>query len=191
MSKTNFDLVEANGFFSNHVTLTPDDAEGEGVNMIDAGVNVVSVGANVNGARDYVVLPAIADVPSGHKITIIAGTANSCVRTPAASNTKINNVDCDGDQWYEIPNTQIHEFVKIDATIGWMAIGYSAIGTIQIGVVPVSLSLSPSISPSYSPSLSPSISPSYSPSKSPSISPSYSPSKSPSKSPSISPSPSA
>jgi len=33
-------------------------------------------------------------------------------------------------------NTQIHRFVKIDNTIGWMAHGYSALGAVVTAVVP-------------------------------------------------------
>lgn len=116
--------------------LTPDDAEGAGVNVIEPHIEVVRLGANVNGVNDFVVLPALADVPNGHKVTIIAGAADCEVRTPATSAEEINSEDCDGTKEYLLTATQIHEFIKIDSTIGWMGHGYSAIGAVVTAVVP-------------------------------------------------------
>lgn len=158
MGKTNFDIVEANGLTAKALAMTPDDSQSS-VNMIPAGYNTVRLGANINDVNDFVVLPSLADVESGHTITIIAGSASSCVRTPSASNELINSVDCDGAQWYSIAATQIHRFTKIDDTIGWMAQGFTAIGAVASAVVPVSQSISPSLSKSLSPSISPSVSP--------------------------------
>ena len=118
------------------ITLTPDDSEGAGINIIPPTYTKVRLGANVNGVNDFVVLPALADVPNGHEVTIIAGAANCEVRTPASSAEEINSEDCDGTKEYLLTATQIHKFVKIDTTIGWMGHGYSAIGAVVTAVVP-------------------------------------------------------
>lgn len=69
-------------------TLTPTAADTVGVNMIDNTSKLVRLGANVTDVNDFVTLPALATVPNGYRITIIAGAANCEVRTPAASNEK-------------------------------------------------------------------------------------------------------
>jgi hypothetical protein len=94
------------------------------------------LGANVTDANDWVTLPNLTTVPSGHEITIIAGAANCEVRTPATSAQEINSEDCDGTKEYLLTATQIHKFIKIDNTIGWMGHGYSAIGAVVAAVVP-------------------------------------------------------
>ena len=130
------DRLDAAELLEDDLTLTPDDAEGAGINVIPAGVTRVRLGANVNGVNDFVVLPSLASVPSGHRITIIAGAANCEVRTPASSAEEINSEDCDGTKEYLLTATQIHDFTKIDNTIGWEAHGWSAIGAVVTAVVP-------------------------------------------------------
>lgn len=118
-------------------TVTPDDAQGVGVNVIDATKTSISVGANVNDANDFIVLPALADVPVGHTVTVVSNAAGHEVRTPATSNAEINSEDCDGTKEYAIAaGGQIHQFVKISDTIGWMGHGYTAIGASTTAVVP-------------------------------------------------------
>ena len=121
---------------SSAIALTPTAADTAGTNVIPAGVSLVRLGANVSGVNDFVTLPALASVPDGFKITIIAGVANSEVRTPAASAEEINSEDCDGSKEYLLTATQIHNFIKIDNTIGWMGHGYSAIGAVVAAVIP-------------------------------------------------------
>lgn len=106
-------------------------------NYIPAGVNVVKVTGVTNGANDFVVLPPLSSVPDGHKITIIAKAgANFEVRTPSTSGEEINSEDCDGTKEYLMTDTQIHNFLKIDGTIGWMGQGFTAIGAVATAVVP-------------------------------------------------------
>lgn len=126
------------GYTGNNVAeLTPDDSEGAGVNVIDPAVTTVVTGANVNGVNDFLVLPALADVPSGHVVTIISNAAGHEVRTPATSAEEINSEDCDGTKEYAIAaGGQIHRFTKIDDTIGWMGQGFTAIGAVVTAVVP-------------------------------------------------------
>lgn len=118
-------------------TVTPDDSEGAGVNVINPGVTSVSVGANVNGTDDFIVLPALADVPAGHTVTVVSNAAGHEVRTPADSDEEINSENCDGTKEYAIASGgQIHRFTKIDDTIGWMGQGFTAIGAVVTAVVP-------------------------------------------------------
>lgn len=126
------------GFTSDNVeTLTPDDSEGAGVNVIDPAVTQVAVGANVNDVNDFLVLPALADVPVGHTITVCSNAAGHEVRTPASSNEKINNQDCDGTKEYAIAaGSQVHIFRKISNSVGWMGQGFTAIGAVVTAVVP-------------------------------------------------------
>ena len=125
-----FETVQVKAF-----SLTPDDSE-SGLNIIEAGVTSVRLGANVNGVTDFVTLPSLASVEDGHVVTIIAGAANSEVRTPAGSDEEINSENSDGTNEYLLTATQIHRFTKIDNTIGWMGQGFTAIGAVATAVVP-------------------------------------------------------
>lgn len=132
-NETRIDALEVRT--ASAITLTPDDAESE-LNVIPAGVTKVRLGANVNDADDFVTLPSLADVPNGWEITIIAGAANCEVRTPADSDEEINSENCDGTKEYLLTATEVHKFVKIDSTIGWMGHGYTAIGAVTTAIVP-------------------------------------------------------
>jgi len=114
---------------------TPNSAQGAG-NTIDPATQVVKLAANANDTDDFVVLPSLASVDSGYEVTIIAGAANFEVRSPAASAEEINSEDCDGTKEYLLTATEIHKFVKIDNTIGWMGYGFTAIGAKTTAVVP-------------------------------------------------------
>lgn len=117
-------------------TITADDSE-SALNTVLAGSSAVYVDNYTNDANDFIVLPALADVPIGWEITVIGqAQGNFEVRTPASSAEEINSEDCDGTKEYLFTNTQIHKFVKIDNTIGWMGYGYSAIGAAVTAVVP-------------------------------------------------------
>lgn len=134
----NFEEVNtfAKGFKSTHQTLTPTATDTASVNVILPGVTAVRLGANVTDANDYVVLPALASVPTGHCVVIVAGAVGCEVRTPAASAEEINSEDCDGTKEYILAATQIHRFIKIDNTIGWVGYGHTAIGAVVTAVVP-------------------------------------------------------
>jgi len=117
-------------------TLTADDAEGAG-NTILPGTSAAYVDAYTNDANDFIVLPALASVENGFTITIVGqAQGNFEVRTPASSAEEVNSEDCDGTKEYLFTNTQIHKFIKIDNTIGWMAHGFSALGAVVTAVVP-------------------------------------------------------
>lgn len=106
-------------------------------NSIPPLAQTVEVQGVANDANDFIVLPSLASVPNGHRITVIGSAgANFEVRTPASSAEEINSEDCDGTKEYLFTDTQIHYFTKIDNTIGWMGNGYSAIGAVVTAVVP-------------------------------------------------------
>ena len=125
-----FEAVQVKAF-----SLTPDDSE-SALNIIEAGVTAVRLGANVNGVTDFVTLPSLASVEDGHVVTIVAGAANCEVRTPAGSDEEINSENSDGTNEYLLTATQVHRFTKIDNTIGWMGQGFTAIGAVATAVVP-------------------------------------------------------
>ena len=117
------------------VSLTP-GASDNALNIIEAGVTSVRLGANATAVTDYTVLPSLASVEDGHVVRIIAGAANSEVRTPAGSDEEINSENSDGTKEYLLTATQVHRFTKIDNTIGWMGQGFTAIGAVATAVVP-------------------------------------------------------
>ena len=125
-----FEAVQVKAF-----SLTPDDSE-SALNIIEAGVTSVRLGANVTGVTDFVTLPSLASVEDGHVVTIIAGAANCEVRTPAGSDEEINSENSDGTKEYLLTATQVHRFTKIDNTIGWMGQGFTAIGAVATAVIP-------------------------------------------------------
>jgi hypothetical protein len=134
MSVTNIS-PDLDGFHLKPLVLTP-AATASSVNSIPPRAKVVRLGANVNDVNDFTVLPSLASVPSGHQITIIAGAANSELRTPAASAEEINSEDCDGTKEALLTATNIYTVTKIDNTIGWMLEGRTAIGAFQTAVIP-------------------------------------------------------
>lgn len=117
------------------VTLTP-DAAASAVNSIPTSIRSVRLGANVTDVNDFTVLPALASVPNGHTITIVAGAANSELRTPAASAEEINSEDCDGTKEALLTAGNIYTVTKIDNTIGWMLEGRTPLGAFQTAIVP-------------------------------------------------------
>lgn len=134
----NNDVLEVlrSGALAGSQVVTPDDAEGLG-NSILAGVTGVDVAAVTNNANDWIVLPALADVPVGHTITICCNAGgNFELRTPASSAEEINSENCDGTKEYLCTNTQVVKVIKISNTIGWMAHAFSALGTAVTAVVP-------------------------------------------------------
>jgi hypothetical protein len=117
-------------------TIDADDSE-SALNTILPGSTTVYVDDQTNGADDFIVLPALASVPVGWRITVIGQAGgNFEVRTPADSDEEINSENCDGTKEYAFVNTTIHNFTKINDTIGWMGQGFTAIGAVVTAVVP-------------------------------------------------------
>lgn len=126
---------KVNGINFEAVTINP-AATQTLANSIPPGVMSVRLGANVNDVNDFTVLPSLASVENGHTITIIAGVADSELRTPSGSAEEINSEDCDGTKEALLTATNIYFVTKIDNTIGWMLEGRTAIGAYQTAILP-------------------------------------------------------
>lgn len=127
--------VFAEGFKSTAQALTPNSSAGAG-NSILPGVTGCAVGTVTNDANDFIVLPAIADVPIGHTIRIACNAGgNFEMRTPASSNTKINDVDSDGTAEYLCTDTDLVIVTK-HTTTGWVAQSLTKLGAVRTAVVP-------------------------------------------------------
>jgi hypothetical protein len=125
------------GFTSTAQTVYPTNAVVADTNVISAGVTSVNVGDLTYDADDFIVLPAIASVPVGHRITIVAnGDGNFELRTPAASAEEINSEDCDGTKEYLVTDGNIVTVVKISDTIDWVAYEHTPLGAVVTAVVP-------------------------------------------------------
>lgn len=145
-----------------------------GTNYIPADRAAIVVSAAAS-AQAYVLLPALSEVPNGHKITLLASA--KC-NVKSQSGEKINNVDSSGGDMFAIEVGQTFTIIKVDNTIGWVAWALDTLGAQVTAIVVSSASLSPSASSSASMSPSASLSPSASPSRSQSPSASRSPSSS-------------
>lgn len=134
MSITNT-APDLDGFHLKAVKIFP-DAVSSSTASIPERARVVEVGTVVNDANDWIVLPPIANVPLGHKITILCNAGgNFEMRTPASSNTKINDVDSDGSQEYLCTDTHSIEVVK-RTTTGWSAVSFTKLGAVVTAVIP-------------------------------------------------------
>lgn len=129
------DFAKLKGISFEPQQITPNSAQGAG-NTITAGTRVVKLLANANDVNDFSVLPSLATVNDGAVITILAGAANSELRTPASSNEKINNVDSDGTQEALLTATNVYTVTKLSNTAGWMLEGRTAIGAFQTAIIP-------------------------------------------------------
>ncbi len=114
---------------------TPNSSAGAG-NSIPVGYKAVAVGAVTNDANDFIVLPAIASISIGHQIVIACNAGgNFEMRTPASSNTKINDVDSDGSAEYLCTDTDVIIVTKATTT-GWVAQSLTKLGAVRTAVVP-------------------------------------------------------
>ncbi len=106
-------------------------------NSIPPNAKSVVVSAVETNADDWITLPALADVPNGHEIIIVAAAgANFEMRTPASSNEKINNEDCDGTKEYLVTDTDVLRVIKRNNTDGWIAQSLTNLGAVRTAVVP-------------------------------------------------------
>lgn len=123
------------GFEETAQTVNPAADSAAGSSIL-AGVHAVDVGAVVTNADDWIVLPAIADVPIGHTIRIACNAGgNFEMRTPASSNTKINDVDSDGTAEYLCTDTDLIIVTK-RTTTGWVAQSLTKLGAVRTAVIP-------------------------------------------------------
>lgn len=115
-------------------SLTPDDSEGTGNTILET-TKSATVGAVTNDANDFIVLPAIANVPVGHEILIDCAAGGAFeMRTPASSGTTINGVNSDGTQEYLCTDTELVRVIK--HADGWVATALTALGAVATAVVP-------------------------------------------------------
>jgi hypothetical protein len=106
-------------------------------NSIPPNAKVALVGGVETDADDWITLPALADVPNGHEIIVIAQAgANFEMRTPTSSNEKINNVDSDGTNEYLVTDTDIVRVIKVNNTAGWVAQSLTKLGAVRTAVIP-------------------------------------------------------
>lgn len=106
-------------------------------NSIPPTAKVAYVDTVETNADDWITLPSLADVPNGHEIIILAqASSNFEMRTPASSNEKINNEDCDGTKEYLVTDTDIVRVIKVDNTSGWVAQSLTNLGAVRTAVVP-------------------------------------------------------
>jgi hypothetical protein len=113
------------------------DATDKTINSVPPLAKTVEVTGVVTAATDYIVLPPLNSCPNGHEIVLLCNAgANFEMRTPASSGELINGQDSDGTKEYLCTDTEVVKIVKISATVGWMAHGYSAIGAVVAAVVP-------------------------------------------------------
>jgi len=119
--------------YTQSLTAAADSGAGS---SIAVGVSQVVVAGVTTDANDWIVLPAIASVPIGFSINIAANAgANFELRTPASSNTKINDVDSDGTQEYLCTDTDLIVVTK-RTTTGWVAQSLTKLGAVRTAVVP-------------------------------------------------------
>ena len=100
-----------------------DDADGAG-NSIPAGTSVVNISAVTNSATDWVALPVGV---LGEKVTIIATVACE-LRTLAATDDEINEVDSDGTQEYQLTAGDIVDCICVEAGARWTAVSHTILG---------------------------------------------------------------
>jgi len=123
------------GFTTTAQAVNPSNDSGVGSTILVGSIGV-AVGAVVNDANDWIVLPAIASCPIGHQIRISCNAGgNFELRTPASSNTKINDIDADGSQEYLCTDTDLVIVTK-HTTTSWVAQSLTKLGAVRTAVIP-------------------------------------------------------
>lgn len=115
--------------------LTAAADSGSGSSLLPGTTMAAVVGVTTD-ANDWIVLPPIDDVPIGHTLRIAANAgSNFEMRTPASSNTKINDIDSDGSQEYLVTDTDLVIVTK-RTTTGWCAQSLTKLGAVRTAVIP-------------------------------------------------------
>lgn len=118
------------------LVLTADDSVSV-LNAVGKTTKSVDVTGVTNDADDFIVLPSLADVANGHRITVLCNaSSNFEIRTPADSDEEINSENCDGTKEYLATDTTIQTFTKVNNTIGWMGEGRTQIGAYATAIIP-------------------------------------------------------
>lgn len=103
--------------------------------LIPASASFVEVTAG-GDANSIITLPAAAAVKAGKIIRGWIGATGCEIRTPASSNTKINDVDGDGTQEAALAATSFFEARFISSTVGWILTVETELGARQAAIVP-------------------------------------------------------
>ena len=124
------DTMNTNGTIREQA-LTP-AADGSTASVVLPGTTSVNVGAVTNDANDWILLPSLSAVPVGHAIKVGCNAGgNFEVRTPAASDEKINTVDADGGSAeYLCVDTELTTFTKVSDADGWVGLDITALGAV-------------------------------------------------------------
>ncbi len=117
-------LTTGIGYQSTVVTKVANSDGGSG-STIDPGTRVVHVTGFTANANDWVLLPSGT---IGQRLTIISDVAHE-IRTPAASDDTINDVDADGGaNEYAVVLDDINDFVCTGTGASWIAVAHDKLG---------------------------------------------------------------
>lgn len=81
-------------------------------------------------------LPDASVMRPGQQITLWNNATACKLRTPASSNTKINNVDSDGTQQVTLAANTLYKAYFVNATVGWILISWTNLGAANAAIVP-------------------------------------------------------
>ncbi len=117
-------LTTGIGYQSTVVTKVA-NSDGGGGSTIAPGTRVVHVTGFTANANDWILLPSGT---IGERLTIISDVAHE-IRTPAASDDTINDVDADGGAAeYAVVLDDINEFVCTGTGASWIAVAHDKLG---------------------------------------------------------------
>lgn len=119
-------LTTGIGYQATVVTKVANTDGGSG-STVAKGTRVVHVTGFTGDANDWILIP---DGTIGEKITIISDVAHE-IRTPAASNDTINDVDSDGTQEYAVTLDDINDLVCTGTSASWIAVSHDKLGAAQ------------------------------------------------------------
>ena len=117
-------LTTGIGYQSTVVTKVANSDGGSGSTIVP-GTRVVHVTGFTANANDWILLPSGT---IGQRLTIISDVAHE-IRTPAASDDTINDVDADGGaNEYQVTLDDINDFVCTGTGASWIAVAHDKLG---------------------------------------------------------------
>ncbi len=117
-------LTTGIGYQSTVITKVANSDGGSG-STIDPGTRVVHVTGFTANANDWILLPSGV---IGQRLTIISDVAHE-IRTPAASDDTINDVDADGGaNEYAVVLDDINDFICTGTGASWIAVAHDKLG---------------------------------------------------------------
>lgn len=127
--------VWAKGGVQNSYAEATATADGLTTGLIPRGARFVQVTAG-GDANAIITLPAMNADDAGYQVWGRIGATGCEIRTPAASNVKINNVDADGSNEYALPANCTFLALYVGVTPGWIIIHFTNLGALATAVVP-------------------------------------------------------